>query len=295
MKPTRITLVLIFLVLARPGASARSVDPNPSTKRPPAPPVSYAEPRRLADLADKTINESSGLACSRRKKGVFWTHNDSGGKPRLYAFNSKGENVGTFDVAGARAIDWEDMASVRLGKTSYLVLADVGDNDARRKNCTLYFVKEPALPAGRKPAAGKIKVAKVVRFKYPDGPQNCESVAVDPATKTVYVITKAAKPIAKVYAIRIPRAKDKGVVTAWPVSALALAAVTGMDISPDGSRCIVVTYGPAFEYARKRGEKWKDAFGREPCEIKMPARAQGESICYGADGKTLCREVSVWL
>lgn len=285
--PTRSTLVLAFLFLCWPGAPAQSAEPNPSGKRAVAPPISYAEPRRLADLANKTINESSGIACSRRKKGVFWTHNDSGGKPRLYAFNNKGESLGTFDVTGARAIDWEDMASVRLGKTSYLVLADVGDNNARRKDCALYLIKEPALPAGRKPAPGKIRIAKIIRFKYPDGPQNCEAVAVDAATKTIIVITKATTPLAKVYAVRIPKGKGKSVATAWPVSVLAIASVTAMDISPDGSRCIVLTYGPAYEYARKKGEKWKDAFGRQPHEIKMPARAQGESICYGSDGKTL--------
>ncbi len=281
------TLILMFLALAWPDAPAQSAEPNPPAKRPPAAPIAYAKPNRLTDLANKTIKESSGLACSRRRKNVFWTHNDSGDNPRIYAFNNKGEDLGTFDVAGARAVDWEDMASVRLGKTPYLLLADVGDNNARRKNCTLYFVKEPALPAGRKPVQGKVKIAKVIRFKYPDGPQNCEAVAVDPTTRTVYIITKSAKPIAKVYSVRIRKGKDKGVIVAWPVSALPHGTVTGMDISPDGARCIVVTYGPAYEYTRQQGEKWADAFARKPREITMPARTQGESICYGTDGKTL--------
>lgn len=277
---TRSTLILAALVVGWLGSVARGAEPAAAV------PIAYEKPRQLAELANKKVTESSGLACSRRRKGVFWTHNDSGDKPRVYAFNNKGEDLGTFDVAGARAADWEDMASVRLGKTSYLLLADVGDNDTRRKDRTLYFVKEPALPAGRKPAAGKIKVAKVVRFKYPDGPQNCEAVAIDPKTRTVYVITKAA-PVCKVFAVRIPKGQAKGVATARPVAALTVPIVTAMDISPDRARCIVLTYGHAYEYARKPGEKWKDAFGREPREIKMPARAQGESICYGLDGKTL--------
>jgi hypothetical protein len=40
-------------------------------------------------LKNKTVVESSGIACGRVNPGVFWTHNDSGDKPRLYAFNAK--------------------------------------------------------------------------------------------------------------------------------------------------------------------------------------------------------------
>jgi hypothetical protein len=60
-----------------------------------------------------------------------------------------------------------------------------------------------------------------------------------------------------------------------------------MDISPDGLRCIILTYGNAFEYTRAPDEKWSKAFSRRPRMIRLPARRQGESICYGLDGTTL--------
>ena len=60
-----------------------------------------------------------------------------------------------------------------------------------------------------------------------------------------------------------------------------------MDISPDGLRAVVLTYGNAYEYVRGPKETWAEGFGREPRVIKMPRRAQGESICYGHDGTTL--------
>ena len=71
------------------------------------------------------------------------------------------------------------------------------------------------------------------------------------------------------------------------VATLKLPVTTAMDISPDGRRCVVLTYGPAFEYTRKAGETWKEAFARAPRMLSTPARQQGESICYGRDGKTL--------
>jgi hypothetical protein len=60
-----------------------------------------------------------------------------------------------------------------------------------------------------------------------------------------------------------------------------------MDISPDGRRAVVLTYRDAYEYSRGRNERWAEAFARKPAEIKLPRRAQGEAIAYGADGKTL--------
>jgi hypothetical protein len=60
-----------------------------------------------------------------------------------------------------------------------------------------------------------------------------------------------------------------------------------MDISPDGRRAVVLTYGSAYEYTRLGKESWGDAFARKGRELKMPTRRQGESICYGPDGKTL--------
>lgn len=46
-------------------------------------------------------------------------------------------------------------------------------------------------------------------------------------------------------------------------------------------------YGNAYGFTRAEGEDWTTAFSREPCEIEMPDRVQGEAICYGLDGKTL--------
>ena len=60
-----------------------------------------------------------------------------------------------------------------------------------------------------------------------------------------------------------------------------------MDVSPNGRRAVVLTYGNAFEYMRGEDETWGEAFSRKPREIVVLERVQGESICYGADGKTL--------
>jgi hypothetical protein len=63
--------------------------------------------------------------------------------------------------------------------------------------------------------------------------------------------------------------------------------VAAMDISPDGRRAVVLTDTAGFEFTRGADEGWPAAFGRDPCLVPTPPRKNGESICYGADGKAL--------
>ncbi|MEY2468660.1 MAG: hypothetical protein QOF21_1358, partial [Actinomycetota bacterium] len=78
------------------------------------------------------LTEISGLVASRRYPGVYWTHNDSGGKPEVFALALDGTDLGSYTFAGATAIDWEDIGiGPKAGATgSYIYAADIGDNAA---------------------------------------------------------------------------------------------------------------------------------------------------------------------
>jgi len=268
------------LLLAGPATKPAT---EPAQTRPA--PVIYDEPRRLCDLADKRISESSGLAASHRTPDVFWTHNDSGDGPKLYAFNAAGRSLATVTVRGAGASDWEDMASFALGGRSFLLIGDMGDNARRRKTCKLYIVPEPKVPAGASGAALTAQAAVAIEFQYEDGPHDCESVAVDTRDRRIYLASKTG--IAKVYELPLPDKSPNGVLVAKAIAAVGVPFAVAMDISPDGSRAVILTYGPAYEFTRGADETWQQAFARPPRRLTMPPRAQGESICYGTDGKTL--------
>ncbi|MDP6380426.1 MAG: hypothetical protein QF662_03680 [Phycisphaerae bacterium] len=261
--------------------------PQPITKGPAAQePIRYGKGRKLSDLANKQIRESSGLACSRRRKGVFWTHNDSGDAPRIFAFNLAGDNLATYTIAGAKARDWEDMASFKMGKRAYLLLADVGNNSRRRKEVTIYIIPEPPLDVSKRSVKGTVRSMLTIRFSFEDGNYDCESVAIDPTEKIIYLVPKVLGSRTKIYALPLPRKPGAG-GAAKAVAKVSIPTAVAMDISPDGLRAVVLTYGSAREYTRRPGEKWAQAFSRKPRKISMPSRRQGESICYGADGETL--------
>jgi len=248
--------------------------------------IRYGKPVRIARLANRSIDESSGVAVGRVNPGVFWTHNDSGDSPTLYAFNRKGEHLATVHVAGAAARDWEDICSFKLGGKGVLLIGDFGDNARARARCTLYAVHEPKLPAKRPDRALSATVVQRVHFRYADGAANCESVAFDPTSRTVVIVTKSTRP-AGVYLLPWPKRPADEPVVLQCAARLDLPETTAMDISPDGRRAVVLTYGDAYEYARGAKQTWADAFKRKPRKLKMPRRGQGESICYGPAGRSL--------
>jgi hypothetical protein len=269
-------LALILVICVEGTPYARAEQP----KRP-----RYGEPEQLCVLENRDIKESSGLAVSQRRNNVFWTHNDSGDRPRIFAFDQQGRDWGEFRIAGAGSVDWEDMASFQLNGVPCLLLADVGDNPQKRDKSVLYVVEEP----GDNTAI--VRRLLTIEFTYEDGSQNCEAVAFDPISRHILLLSKKYLTSA-VYELPVPRLSH-GVhltvkkQTARRIATLALPMTTAMDISSDGSRAVVLTYGHAYEYARQHREAWSIALRRSPREIKMPPRPQGETICYGSDGAAL--------
>ncbi|MBP1622896.1 MAG: hypothetical protein H6Q07_916 [Acidobacteria bacterium] len=251
--------------------------------------VQYGPPRELSLLKDERIDESSGIAASIRYPGAFWTHNDSGDSARVFLIDKSGKTLATVSIKGASAVDWEDIASFKLGKESYVLIADAGDNVRRRETCVLYVVREPEIDiysGVEEPSSIEAEPVLQISFSYEDGPHDCEAVAVDPTTSIIYLVSKEPGE-SRVYCMPFPTKESKDPNVAKAVATLNMQFPTAMDISPDGKRAVILTYVDAYEFSRVGEEAWAQAFSREPRLIKAPARKQGESICYGPDGRTL--------
>lgn len=246
----------------------------------------HGPPQRTGTLANEAITESSGLAASRAHPGVLWTVNDSGNPPHLYATNAKGENIATCVVEDARNTDWEDLAAYRLGEVAYLLIADVGDNRAQHPGRTLYILSEPPLDANAREQELTAPALMTIPFRYAGGPTDCEAIAVDPRRREILLVTKTTS-IAKVYVLPLPTRSPDEPLQARPVAVLILPTVTAMDISPDGRKAIVATYGDAYEFVRRDQESWGEAFSLPPRRLALPPRRQGETICYDLDNQTL--------
>lgn len=86
------------------------------------------------------VKETSGLFFHN---GLLWTHNDSGGKPILYALDTTSfEVVQKMTLSNAKNKDWEDVCSD--GETVYV--GDFGNNKGKRKNLRIYTFPLSAIP-----------------------------------------------------------------------------------------------------------------------------------------------------
>ena len=242
-------------------------------------------------------NETSGLAATVGGGDGLWLVNDSGGQPMLYLADRDGADRGKIKVEPATNLDWEDLAGFSWQGKPYLLIADVGDNEGRRASCMLYVVPEPAMPPAGGLLSGTVKPAWTIEFRYPDGPRDCEAVAVDALRGKVILLSKRTVPPA-VY--ELPLAPGKGgVVTALKIGTTDVtpppggfphpygAQPTGLDLSADGTLAAVVTYLGVFVFPKNRGESWAEAFARKPVLLPRHGLFQAESIAFSRDGKSL--------
>lgn len=244
-------------------------------------PIQYSPPVEISRLQHKKVSESSGLAASRRNPDLFWTHNDSGDKPQIYCFHRNGEHAGTCKLRKAGAVDWEDMCSFELNGKPKLLIGDLGDNLKRRKSYRLYLIDEPKKPKN------DVKQVQVIRLRYSVGSIDCEAIGADVESGKLLLVEKKRWFNCRVFEAELPSTPEVTDIVAKPIGVIDLPMVTAMDVSSDGRRAIVLTLGQAFEFTRRAGESWATAFARKPRTIDMPARKQGETICYGSDGRDL--------
>ncbi len=248
-------------------------------------------------LENAKIDEASGLARSQRQPGVLWTVNDDGNED-LYAISLAGEHLGKVELNKSDNKDWEDLASFRLDDDPYLLIADIGDNNARYKKRTIYIAKEPRTDEN------KTKVDWEIDFEYPNGPRDAESAAVDVDNERILILSKRDIPPALYELPLRPDDDDKltakwlGTIDSLPKPSrqdveFALKAKdwhwqpVGMDISADNRAAVILTYRAVYYYLRRPHQDWFDALNSEPIRIGLGNFKNAEAVAFGDDRRTV--------
>ena len=245
-------------------------------------------------ILDTRLSDLSGLAASRVHPDVVWVLNDGGNPPDLYAVGNRGGVQATIRVAGVANTDWEDLAAFDLDHRHYLLIADTGDNGGLRRTLQLHVVEEP-----RALADGVLHPAWSIAFRWPDGPRDCEAVAVDAARGEILLGSKRRRP-PEVFVLPL-RPAQPGLQVAQPIGHLSgLPApapdadatdrmrdqVTAADLSPDGRTLAVLTYRDVLLYPR-RGQSWAQALAGRPRVRPLAWLPQAEALGWSADGRVL--------
>ncbi len=267
-----------------------------------AEPALERAPTLVGQLEDASLAEVSGLAASGHRRDVLWLLADGGASAGIHAIDLEGRALGELTLETATNRDWEDLAVFELDGKPQLVAADIGDNDARHADSVLYIVPEPALPETNDAALAV--TPRRVAFRYPDGPRDAESLAVDPADGKAYVLSKRDIP-PRLYAVPLDASTDElveaellGPITSLPAptpSDIRLAPVrmdwhwqpTAMDFSRDGRFAAILTYRNVYIFEREPGQDWYSALNQVPHRISIEPVRGAESLAFAADGKSL--------
>jgi len=256
----------------------------------------YEKPTVVGNLKSDEITESSGLVASKCQTDVIWTHNDSGDGPYIFAINEKGEDLGTWKVAGATNKDWEDISERREpdGKC-YLYIGEIGNNKLEREELAIYKVLEPTVNDQTKDSTRneplETESAFVLRFKYPDSRQNAETLMVHPITGEIYVLSKSKNEPSGVY--RLKPEFGESVQIASLISKVTVPAVpngllTGGDISGDGRHVALCDYFYGYEITLPDSAKsFDEIWTQKPLRLDIGKRNVGEAIAYSQDGNSV--------
>jgi hypothetical protein len=247
------------------------------------PDIAAVKLKPYAKLNFAEIDESSGIVKSRLWKNVYWTHNDSGDKARIFPITRDGEIIKPdwakdyqgILIPNAVNVDWESITTDNQGN---LIIGDTGNNSNTRRDLTLYIVKEP-YPW----ETVNTSVFQSIKFSYqdlreiPPAKLNYDAEAVFWRNGKLYMLTKhRSDDYTTLYVLDSPDLLEEN--TARMIQEFdSHGRVTDADASADGKRILMLTLNGIWMFQPK--EDSENIFLGEIYWLPIEAD-QCESICF---------------
>lgn len=209
---------------------------------------------------------------------MFWVHNDSGDKARVYLIDSAANLKCTYQLEGIDAIDIEDIAWVELNGKSNIVLADVGDNLGQRSNISLYVFPEPVFSKGTKQDTIAKTFISVKTLSYPGKARDAEAIFVDPLDKQFYVISKREFQSSLYTADVFGSAADRFQLK--PLMRFPFTFITAADISSKRDAIIMKNLTNIYYWPIGSNESIVKALQKSYLPIPYEPKPQGEAITF---------------
>ncbi len=236
-------------------------------------------------IQNKSIKESSGLACSTRDEHLLWTHNDSGHMPIIYALSDTGKDLGTWFLDGLESIDWEDMDAFEYQGRHYLLVADSGDNYRLLWEHRINIIEEP-VPGTERESRSALTPAWSVRYQFEDNlSYDVEAVAVDTLRNKIVLLSKRHKPTL-IFELALKPASPEQLQTAIKTGELPqIVHPSALDFSSDGQLMSINTYRRIHRFSRVRDESTGRDKWRYQYSLKYNKMYQPEAMCLSRDNK----------
>lgn len=228
-----------------------------------------SDEERVVTITDERVPEQSGLALSPSDPSLLYAINDSDNTAAVYAIDKRnGDVVGVTTIDGYTLSDTEALG---VGSDGTLWVADIGDNAASRSDIALYAFSEP----GR---GDSTVTPKRYPLRYPNGPQDAETILVGPESRKVMLVSKGVTG-GSVYAAPRPLRADRTNELRRVGRAHPPGLVTDGAFTPDGKRIVLRTYGSAIVYD---AATWEETSSGD-----LPSQRQGESLTVAPDGESV--------
>lgn len=233
-------------------------------------------------LGTVNLSETSGLAISINNPGMLWAHNDSGHSNSISLIEIATAQIkARYKITGTNNNDWEDMeiAINPENNEPYIYVGDIGDNDENRPLYTIYKFKEPIYQEDH-PALGVTiwdpEDFSAIKFNYPDGSHDAETLLVDPSTQDIFLVTKR-DVVSTLYVAPYPQEET---TTLYKAGEFSFRLASGGNVALDGNKILIKNRQEIFYWSVTEGETFVQALERTPVKAPYVGEPQGEAICF---------------
>lgn len=241
-------------------------------------------PKFLSELPNE-VSETSGLFFHN---GRLWTHNDSGGKPILYALDTTTfQIVQRITLKNVKNKDWEDVCTD--GESVFV--GDFGNNKGNRKNLRIFTFPLSAIPdegdASNEVDSILFRFADQTCFKKKKHTHDFDCEAIFATEEQLYLLSKGWKTgTTRLY--QLP--KTPGNYVAEVVNSFdSQGLITGADYDRENHVLVIVGYVKSiwkpFLYIIFDFNEAGVKLSNRRMEMPQLTGAQTEGICFFDHGR----------
>jgi len=227
-------------------------------------------------MQQTTIDELSGLVGSHRNPGLFWAHNDSGDKARVFLIDPASGTIKTeAKLDGIRNVDFEDITLRTHNGQPHIVVADIGDNKAVRDRLTLYQFPEPVFD-GREHITVENTHITPMFIRYAEGPRDAEIIMTTPDNDLVVISKRELSN--HVYQFQFEANTEKELHSR---ARIPIHNLTAGDINQQGE--IVLRDYAQIYYWPATQKSTIEKLAEKPLLIPTAPEPQGEALAWTVD------------
>ena len=235
----------------------------------------FKKGRIIATIKGKKIREASGLVSSSLNPDMFWTHNDSGADAELFLIDQGGNIHLKVILSGAKSLDWEDIAI----HGSNLFVADIGDNNAKRTEITIYKLKEPKWDSLETQLT--LNSFEQMSLKYAEGPRDAESLLFDHHTQELIIVTKREK---NCHLYSFPFEANLNPISIISKGTLPTTLFTAGDIHPSTGEILLKNYKKIYYWGSSESPAVVRIAAGPDYTLPYKEEPQGEAIAWTNEG-----------